>query len=148
MTDRLKGLYKSRPKNRFLRGSVLSLALFTLFTWSSGTITPGDFFTSRRLENLDRFLTHDIVPFPLREGGFELSALWSWAWEILSDRGLDAALSTLAISVLAIVLALLLSFVFAPLAAANLSTRRPFDATPGSDRLGWRALRHVGANVY
>ena len=73
MTDRLKSLYKSRPKDRLLRASVLALALLTLFTWSSGTITPGDFFTSRRLENLDRFLT-EIVPLPLREGGFELGA--------------------------------------------------------------------------
>jgi len=146
MTDRLKSLYKSRPKDRLLRASVLALALLTLFTWSSGTITPGDFFTSRRLENLDRFLT-EIVPLPLREGGFELGALWSWARDLFLERGLDAAVATLAISVLAIVLALLLSWLFAPFAAGNLATRRPFEASSGSDDLAWRALRFAVRGV-
>ena len=92
MTARLQSLKKSRPKNRMVRGSVYMLSLFTLLTWSSGTIMPGDLFTSRRLENLERFLTKDIVPYPIRESGFEWGALWSWMSDLFLDRGLDACL--------------------------------------------------------
>jgi phosphonate transport system permease protein len=141
MTTRLDNLYKSRPKNRLVRASVYTLSLFTFITWVSGTIMPGDLFTSRRFENLERFLTKDIIPYPIRESGFEWGTLWTWTSELFLDRGLDAALATLAISVLAIVLAMLLSWIFAPLAANNLATRRPFDAAPGADGLPWRALR-------
>ena len=141
MTTRLERLYKERPKNHLVRASVYTLGLLTLGTWASGTIMPGDLFTSRRLENLERFLTKDIIPYPIRESGFEWGTLWTWMSELFLDRGLDAALATLAISVLAIVLAMLLSWVFAPLAANNLATRRPFDAAPGEDALPWRALR-------
>ena len=143
MTPRLQSLKKSRPKNRMVRGSVYMLSLFTLLTWSSGTIMPGDLFTSRRLENLERFLTKDIVPYPIRESGFEWGALWTWMSDLFLDRGLDASIATLAISVLAIVLAMLLSWLFAPLAANNLATRRPFDAAPAEDTLPWRALRFM-----
>ncbi len=143
MSARVQSLYKSRPQSRFVQASVWFFALFTLMTWLSGVIQPGSFFTSRRLENLDRFLTTDIVPLPLREGGFDLGVFTTWVQGILLDHGLDALFATLAISVLAIVMAMLLSWLFAPLAAANLATRRPFDAAPGADRFGWRALRLV-----
>jgi len=143
MSARVQTLYRRRPRSRFVRASLFTFALFTLITWLSGVVGPGDFFTGRRLENLERFLTRDIVPFPMREGGFDLGVLATWTRGVLFDHGLDAALATLAISVLAIVLALLLSWLFAPLAAGNLATRRPFDATPGPDRPQWRALRLV-----
>ncbi len=147
MSARVQALYRSRPRSRFVRVSFYAFALLTLTTWLSGIIQPGSFFTDRRLENLDRFLTNDIVPDPLREGGFDMGVLFTWIQGVLLDHGLDALFATLAISILAIVLAMLLSWLFAPLAAANLSTRRPFDATPGSDRLGWRALRLVTRTV-
>ncbi|MCH2105621.1 MAG: ABC transporter permease subunit [Planctomycetes bacterium] len=143
MSARVEALYKSRPRSRFVQLTLWSFGLFTLLTWLSGVIQPASFLTARRLENLERFLTVDIVPAPLREGGFDLGALITWTQGVLLDHGLDALLATLAISVLAIVLAMLLSWLFAPLAAATLSTRRPFDATPGQDLFGWRALRLV-----
>ena len=92
MTTRLETLYKARPKNRLVRASVYTLSFLTLLTWSSGTIMPGDLFTSRRLENLERFLTKDIVPYPIRESGFEWGALWTWMSELFLDRGLDASI--------------------------------------------------------
>lgn len=141
MSARVESLYKSRPRSRFVQASAWAFGILTLMTWLSGVIQPASFLTARRLENLERFLTVDIVPAPLREGGVELGGLIAWVRGVMLDHGLDALLATLAISVLAIVLAMLLSWVFAPLAAATLSTRRPFDAAPGEDLFSWRALR-------
>ena len=141
MSARVESLYKSRPRSRFIQASAWAFGILTLLTWLSGVIQPSSFLTARRLENLERFLTVDIVPAPLREGGVELSGLIAWFRGVMLDHGLDALLATLAISVLAIVLAMLLSWVFAPLAAATLSTRRPFDAAPSEDLFSWRALR-------
>jgi phosphonate transport system permease protein len=117
------------------------LGLFTLWVWTSGAVELGDFLTRRRRENLLRFVTEDIVPFPLREGGFDVARAWGWAREVLLDHGLQAAGATLAISVLAIVFAGLLSWLLAPLAAANVATLRPFEPAVATDRLAWRALR-------
>ena len=58
MSARVEALYRSRPRSRFVQASVWAFALFTLTTWLSGVIQPGSFFTSRRLENLDRALGH------------------------------------------------------------------------------------------
>ena len=123
------------------------LALLTVYSWSSGSIDIVGLFSERRMANLERFLTKDIVPYPLRNAdaidrvvfelgfgeqlsyaGIAAKALFTWWHEVMLERGYEAALATVAISVLAIVLAAILSWCFAPLAASNVSTRRPFDA--------------------
>lgn len=143
MTDRLQSLYRSRPRSRLVRGSVAVGGLFTVWVWTSGAVEVGDFMTGRRRENLLRFVTEESVPFPLRQEGFDLARAWSWARGVLWDHGLEAAGATLAIATLAIVLAGILSWWLAPLAAANVATARPFELVVGGERLVWRALRVV-----
>jgi phosphonate transport system permease protein len=151
--SRLDELKRRRPRSRFLRASVVVLAALTAYAWLSGAVDPGGLFTERRLDNLNRFLTKDIVPYPMRDTEFELGALLPWARGVLAERGSEAALAALAISVLAITLAGLISLVFAPLAASNVATQRPFESnrnaesTRANDRLRWRALRIVTRGV-
>jgi len=115
-----------------------------VYAWLSGEIELGRFFSGRRLANLRRFLAEDIVPGPLRGEAAGFGDFLAWLRELFLGRGLQATLATLAIAVLAIVLAGLLSGVLAPLAASNLATARPFSREPhraGGDRASWRALR-------
>ncbi len=142
--ERLDALYRARPRSRLLRASVYALAGLGLYAWSSGTIAVGESFGGRRMANLERFLTQDALPYPLRDGEGGLGEALTWAQAVMRERGYEAAFATIAISVLAIVLAALVSWAMAPMAAANVATRRPFD--PARDRArddgpGWRALR-------
>jgi len=141
--DRLERLRRERPRSRFLRASVALLALLAAYAWSCGSVDLVGLFSDRRLRNLRRFLEQDVVPYPLREGQSDAGALGRWAHGVLLERGYEAALATIAISVLAIVLAAVLSWCFAPLAAANVATRRPFDGDGRGERWAWRALRIV-----
>lgn len=142
---RLTELHRNRPRSRFLRASGILLLALTFYSWFSGAIEVGGMFEARRMANLERFLTQDAVPYPLREEGGGVGELFGWAHGVLLERGYEAALATVAISVLAIVLASLLSVCLAPLGARNVATRRPFgtaDSSRGNeDGTGWRLVR-------
>ncbi len=139
--ERLLELRRNRPRSRFLRVSIALLALLVAYSWFSGSIDLVGLFTERRMGNLKRFLTQDVVPYPLRGKDASLGELVPWAHGIMLERGYGAALTTIALSVFAIVLAAILSWFLAPLAASNVATRRPFDLDPKGDSLGWRLLR-------
>ena len=141
MSRRLDELIRSRPRDRFLTGSLCALAFLAVFSWCSGTIEVGALFTARRLENLKRFLTRDIVPEPMRAANWQWEEFGAWIREVLATRGLDATVSTLSISIVAIVFAGAGSWLLAPFAARNLATYRPFASSTSKDRFGWHALR-------
>ncbi len=147
MSARLDELRRAQPKSRFMRASLWALAALTAYAWLSGTVEVGELFTERRLTNLRRFLTVDVVPQPARDGVWVWSDIFAWVRDVLDARGWAATLATLSISVVAIVLAGAMSWLLAPLAASNLATRRPFDADPGQERATWRALRFVVRGV-
>lgn len=143
---RLDELRRARPRARFLKASLLLLAALVVYAWSSGDLAPGDAFSARRAQNLERFLSEELVPHPLRGAPFELRALLDWASSVLAGRGATALVATVAIAVLAIVLAGLFSLVLAPLGARTVASPSPFH-TAGSlrarplARFGWTALR-------
>ncbi|HED64352.1 MAG TPA: hypothetical protein ENJ09_02240, partial [Planctomycetes bacterium] len=142
MSGRLDRLYRERPRSRFLRASAVALGLLAIYPWISGAVDFGEIFSERRLHNLHRFLTVDIVPFPMRSGweeGGGVHGLWEWAASVLAGRGIQATVKTLAIGVVAIFLAGFVSFLLAPLAARNVARRRPFESGPGG--AAWRVLR-------
>ena len=143
MSDRIEELRRARPRSRFLRVSLYSFAVLVAFSWLSGMIEVRGLLTERRLDNFQRFVSEDIVPLPLRDrpGDWEWSELGAWAQGILSLHGTEAMLSTIAISVLAIVLAGAMSWFLAPLAARNVATHRPFDSDAGDERAAWSVLR-------
>jgi phosphonate transport system permease protein len=107
-----------------VRWSVAALLLLGAYSWIAGGFRF-DLLTSRRLGNLGRFLG-ELRPFPLRGREFDLAVALEWAGELLHDRGLEAAVGTLAIAVAAIVLAGLAAAPLSLAAARNLASPEPF----------------------
>jgi len=143
MSARLEELRRRRPRSRLLRGSLAVLLGLVVYSWLAGDIDVRGLFDERRLENLRRFVTIDIVPFPLREQGFDLGVFRDWTAGVMNEHGTEAALATLAMATLAITLAGLVSWFLAPLAAATVATSRPFENAQenGGEERGWRLLR-------
>jgi phosphonate transport system permease protein len=127
--DRIRALHAARPRSRFVRASLwaflgLLVASFVLadIDWHLGD-------PQRRAQNLERF-ARDIRPKPIRDTAFDLGEVVAWAGERMGEGGgWRATSSTLAISVLAIVLAGLAGAVLALFAARNLMAPAPFGAT-------------------
>jgi phosphonate transport system permease protein len=88
------------------------------FAWS-------EFLTERRLRNLARFLG-EVRPYPLQDQPWSWTVAWAWGTELLEREGWEAARATLAISILAILLAGLGGFAFALPAARNFATAEVF----------------------
>ena len=135
------GLWAARQRSRFLSLSLGLIGLFMVAAWFLGDFHPGDALSAKRLQNLERFLS-EVRPHPLGDGPWDWGVVARWAASILADRGSAAALATLAISVLAIVLAAAFSFGLSLLAARNFATAEPFIAGGREPsrlaRLGWR----------
>lgn len=146
MTEReaeIRRLRRERPRSRLIRWTAVLLGALVVGSWQAGDFDPGSFASERRLRNLERFLG-EIRPFPLQGREFDWTTAIHWAGGVLSDKGLSAALATLAISVAAIVLAGLWGALAAIPAARNLATPEPFlpaARTPRrSQRLLWQAV--------
>ncbi len=125
--DRIDALFRTRPRDRFLRWSSAALLLLLAGSWIAGDFGLSDAFSERRLANLERFVA-EVRPFPTRDAPFSFDAAVGWARDLLAERGVEAALATLSISVVAIVIAALLAFPFAVVGARNLMTPEPFAA--------------------
>lgn len=134
MSPSIETLKRDRPRSRLVRWSLLALIALAVWSWTSGDIQVGDLLSARRLENLERFLHEDAVPFPMRGKPFELEAFTAWAGDLLASRGLSGSLQTLAISVLAIAIAGLGAVAFAPFAARNVASHDPFPPPSGPER--------------
>ena len=123
----VRRLRRERPRRRFARFSGGALAVLAAYCWLAGGFRL-DLFDARRLGNLRRFLG-ELVPYPLRDG-FDLRVAWDWVVDLLSHRGLEAAITTLAIAVAAICLATLVASGLSLLAARNLTTPEAFLQDP------------------
>ena len=134
MNPAIEILRRDRPRSRLVRWSALALLALAVWSWTSGDVHVEDLFNARRLENLERFLHEDAVPFPLRGTPFEVSAWMAWAGGLLESRGLVGSLQTLAISILAITLAGIGATLLAPFAARNVASHDPFPAPTGPER--------------
>jgi phosphonate transport system permease protein len=68
------------------------------------------------LSNITRFLTVDIIPYPIRAGGADMySALGDWLSLMISEQALPGALATIQLTMIALVATGLLTLVFFPL---------------------------------
>jgi len=71
------------------------------------------------LDNVIRFFTQDIVPFPLRGAGVADASTWAafgaWTWELLAHQALPGIVATLLLTQIALVGAGVLAQVFFPL---------------------------------
>ncbi len=118
-------LLAERPRNRFVRGSLYLLLALIMVSWTFGDLQVDELFSTHRLRNLNRFLS-EVRPFPLHGKEWDWGVALSWAQEIFKREGLEATLSTLGISVVAILLAGFFGSLMALPAARNLACSEPF----------------------
>ena len=106
----IRALHRARPRDRVTRASLGVLALMLVLAWPLARFDFEDLRSERRLANLERF-AGEIVPYPLqrawREGSTPAatSVVVEWGAQLWREQGRPGATATLAISILAIVLA-------------------------------------------
>lgn len=114
-------LRAARERSVFLRFTAAALGGVAAIAWIGGTVDLGDFVSSRRAENLVRFLTVDAVPPAVADAarGEKLAAFWSWSTGRIGERYLSAAAATLAVAVAAAILAALFGALLSPITARS-----------------------------
>jgi len=138
MADRwgeIRKLRRGRRRSPFVRYSLLLVLAIFAYAWLCGEVETGDFLSERRRENLARFADR------VAEGG----AFSTKAGEIFAERGFPGMTATLAIAVLAIVMAGATGALLCLPAARNFMRPDPFVDTAGR-RGGPRGLL-LGAAV-
>ncbi len=142
MTDRelkLRHLRSQRPRSRFAHWSALLLLIIMVGSWWVGDFQVENFLSERRLQNLSRFL-HELIPYPLQGRDFDFGIAWEWAGDVLAQKGWSATVTTLAISVAAIVLAGVGGAFFSLPAARNFTSPEPFLSSLRNPHWAWRFL--------
>ncbi len=123
--------------------SVRVMGILMAGSWFLGDFDLAGWLTPRRIDNFQRF-TGELRPWPVQQSGWNFDSVIIWVNGLWSGRGGEALLSTLAISVVAIVLAGLFGAMFSLLAARNLSSAEPFlpeGKAPGAFRYKiWNSL--------
>ncbi|HYC90447.1 MAG TPA: ABC transporter permease subunit [Thermoanaerobaculia bacterium] len=141
--ETVRALYRRRPRSIFLRVSCAAVMVLVALSWGSGGFAADAFLSERRLRNLQRFLT-ELRPHPLQGREFDVAVAWQWTLDILADRGLAAAGATLAISMLAIVLAAAGAALLCLPAARNFAEPDAFSVSlrppPPAKRALWKSL--------
>jgi len=115
---RVEQLWRRRPRDTFVRKSLAFAAALMAGAWFIGGFDWDDLVSPRRLGNLERFAS-ELRPFPLQDQAWEWGRAGEWAMELFRERGAEAAASTLAISILAALLAGAAGLIFAPGAARS-----------------------------
>ncbi len=140
---RVLQLWRERPRSRFLWWSVGVMTSSTIVVFT--TIGLGSGGNLRRLENLKRFLGQ-IVPHDQHGEPIDFGlAWWDWAGDLMGrGGGFDAAVATLAISIVSIVLAMGLALLFTLPASRNFANPEPFlpeaKVPTAVRRNSWRAV--------
>jgi len=128
---RIQELYRARPRSRFVRLSLLVLSLVVLVSWCAGDFDPGRMFTPRQQANAARFVA-ELQPWPLQQATPPLGVVdgWrlagSWFGRMWQEEGAAATATTLAISLVSILLAGLWGGLLSLPAASNFARREPF----------------------
>lgn len=141
--DILARLKRERPKSWASRLSVLALLALGIGSWVVGDFGATAMFSERRLANLQNFL-RELWPYPLQASPFDAPVLLQWMQNVMREKGWEAAITTLAISLAAIFLAGCGGAVLSVLAARTLATPSPFlpalRSVAWPRRWGWLAL--------
>ena len=141
--DEIRALWRSRPRSRFLRVSILLLVALTVVVWITGDFDWSDTFSAQRAENFRAFAAQ-VRPFDLKDKPWDWGVVGAWIGRKLDDGGLEASINTLAIAVLAIVLASLAALLLSFPAARTFAVPHPY--APGRGSAG-AALRSVWRTV-
>lgn len=116
----IERLRRARPRRRWARFSVVALTALAAYAWLSGEIA----FDSKR--SFGPWIERELVPFPLRDRPFDAGVLADWAGGLMREGGWAGLEATLAISVLAIVMAGIGGAVMCLPAARTFMTAEPF----------------------
>ena len=148
--EAIRELHRRRPRSVLLRWSAVAVLVLVIVSWGSGDFAHDQLLSPRRLQNLERFLT-ELRPYPLQGRPFDFGTAWQWARGLLAARGLGAAAATLAISILAIVLAAAGAALLCLPAARNYATPDPFVVSlrppPPARRALWKLLAVVSRST-
>lgn len=141
----LRTRWKQRPRNRFVRGSLLLFLGLLIYACVATGLDLGSMFSADALSNAGAYWNEEVKPPALRGRPWDWGIFADWAGTLLHERGWSATLATLAISVLAIVLATLAGLLLSLPAARTLASPEPYlpgGTPPGAGaRLAWTALR-------
>lgn len=144
---RIEQLYRDRPRRPFVTGSVVVLVTVMAISWLAGDFQPGRLLSARQQANAVRFVG-ELQPWPLQQEsapsdfGGRLQVAGHWFADLWVAKGAEAVATTLAISLVAILLAGLWGGLLSLPAARNFATPQPFLNTgrpmPGAARWLWR----------
>ncbi len=142
-SDRIEALRRGRPRSALLRGSAAIGLVGVCAAWWIGDFALADLLSERRQQNVARF-AGELVPFALRGGDVGPADWLRWASGQMLAGGWTAVAQSFAISVVAIVLAVLGALVLCFPAASSLATPEPLlpdsaDAGPVR-RVFWKAV--------
>ncbi len=141
MSDRIEQLRRERSKSPYLRASALLAFLGVVWAWTTSSPLLGRLSAERRWQNFQNFVS-ELVPSPVRKSG-EGSDAGPWAWELLTDDGFQALLTTFGIATAAIILSGVLVLPLLPLASRELSRLNPFGLWSGKAGRPERWIRRV-----
>ncbi len=127
----LAQLHRDRPRRPFVTRSIAILVLIVVVSWLVGDFYPERLFSPRQQANAARFLG-ELQPWPLQQADApaasteRLQIAGRWFVQMWQSKGAVAVASTLAVSLVAILLAGLWGGVLSLTAARNFATPEPF----------------------
>ncbi len=127
--SRVTGLRRNRERNPFLWISAILVLLGVVLAWATSNPLLGRLSVERRWLNFKNF-AGELVPAPVRKSGDWADAL-PWAWELLTDEGFLALMTTFGIATAAIILSGTLVLPLLPLASRRISRVDPFGLRAG-----------------
>ncbi len=145
----VRRLHRARPRRRFVTRSVAVLALIIGLSWLGGDFQATELLGSRQQVNAARFLS-ELRPWPLQQPGApdtlpaQLTVAVRWFGRMWQQKGAAAVATTLAISLVAILLSGVAGGLLSLPAARNFAVPQPF--LPGGRRPSrvriwlWRAV--------
>lgn len=155
MDDRIRELRYARPFSVFVHASLWLFGLLLVAAWFVHDFHWDEAFSAEKVENLER-LGRDIRPKPVRDGDWDWGKVAAWVEVRMGNDdeprsavtgGTEALVNTVAISLLAIVLAAIAAMFLSLPAARNLMARDAFGQRNGLARRDGRVLVGIARTI-